>query len=82
MSHLEALVLENTLNRRILTTRRKFGLENDTERAVADNFTLRVLNLASFAGLSILDLLGDNLRACADRKSVFGRPKPEEATDN
>lgn len=59
-THLEALVLQDTLDGRIFTTRRQLGLEDDTERAVADNLALRVCEVLVVAGQAVLDLFADN----------------------
>jgi hypothetical protein len=58
--YLEALVLQDTLDGRIFTTRRQLRLEDDTERAVADNLALRVREVFVVAGQAVLDLFADN----------------------
>jgi len=59
-THLKALVLEHALDSSILSGRRQLGLEDDTERAVADNLALSVLHLLRLSGKAVLDLLADN----------------------
>ncbi len=59
--HLEALVLEHAFNGRVLAIGGELGLEDDTERAVADDLALRVLHLAGLAGEAILDLFANDL---------------------
>jgi len=59
--YLESLVLEDSLDRRVLTTGGHFGLEDHAERAIAYNLALRVGNFLGLAGQAIVDLFVDNL---------------------
>lgn len=59
-THLEALVLENSFDGGILTTRRQLGLEDDTKGAVANDLALRVGEVLVVAGQAVLDLFADN----------------------
>lgn len=59
-THLEALVLKNSLDGGILTTGRQLGLEDDTKGAVADNLALRIGEVLVVAGQAVLDLFADN----------------------
>lgn len=58
-THLEALVLQHTLDGGIFTTGRQLGLEDYTEGAVADNFALRVCEVFVVARQAVLDLFAD-----------------------
>jgi len=60
LSVLEALVLQHALDGGILTRRRQFGLENDTEGAIADDLALGVLHLLGLPSKAVLDLLTDD----------------------
>ena len=59
-TYLEALVLQHALDGGILTRRRQFGLENDTEGAIADDLALGVLHLLGLPSKAVLDLLTDD----------------------
>lgn len=59
-SYLKALVLKDTLDRRVFAGWRQLGLENHTERPVAYNFALSVLQVLGFARYTILDSLADD----------------------
>ena len=59
-THLKALVLKHALDGSILSGRRQLGLEDDTERAVADDLALSVLHLLGLSGQAVLDLLTDD----------------------
>jgi hypothetical protein len=59
-THLEALVLQHALDGRIFATGRQFGLEDDAERAVADDLALCVGQVLVLARLAVLDLLADD----------------------
>jgi hypothetical protein len=55
-TYLEPLVLQNLLDGNVIATlmfRDKFGLENDAERAVADDFTIGVRDVTGVTGLAI-----------------------------
>ena len=65
---LEALVLQDPLDRGILVGRRQLRLEDDAERPVADDLTLRVLYLPGLAGDAILYLLADHF---CNRSSAY-----------
>ena len=62
--HLEAFILKNAFNRRVFSVRGKLGLEDDSEGTVSDNFTLSVLHFTSFARLTVLHFLADDLWWC------------------
>lgn len=55
-ANLEALVLKNSLDGGIFATGRHLGLEHNTEGAISDYLTLRVLHLLCLPRESILDL--------------------------
>jgi hypothetical protein len=59
-TYLKALVLQHALDGSILSGGRQFGLEDDAERAVADDLALGVLHLLSLSGQAVLDLLTDD----------------------
>lgn len=61
LTHLEALVLEHPLDGRIFAAGRQFSLEDNTERAVADDFALCVRQVFVLARLTVLHLLADDL---------------------
>lgn len=58
---LEALILQDPLDGSVFTARRQLGLEDDSERAVADDLALGVLHFLCFSGQAILDLLAYDL---------------------
>lgn len=60
-AHLEALVLEDALDGGVLAAGRELGLENDSERTIANNLALRVGQVLVLAGQAVLDLLPDDL---------------------
>lgn len=60
-NHLESLVLKNTLDGGILSSRRKLGLEHHAERSIANNLALRVLQISGLACDAVLNFLADNL---------------------
>lgn len=60
-THLEALILEHTLDRGIFSRGRQFCLENYAKRPIAHNLALRILELPCLASYSILDLFADHL---------------------
>lgn len=60
----ETLVLEHTLDRRVLAAWRQLGVEDNTERTIADDLALRVGELSCLSGQAILDLFADNF--CKD----------------
>lgn len=60
-SVLEALVLQHSLDGSVLPAGRQLGLEDDTERAIADDFALSILHLFRFTSQAILDLFANNL---------------------
>lgn len=68
--YLETFILKDTFDGGILTRRGKLSLEDDTERAIADDFTLSILKLSGFASHSILDAFTDyfckGISRCAD----------------
>jgi hypothetical protein len=68
--YLEAFVLQDTLDGRIFTTRRQLRLEDDTERAVADNLALRVCEVFVVAGQAVLDLFTDNFCGIVSMTSI------------
>ena len=57
---LKALVLQHALDGSILSGRRQLGLEDDSERAVADDLALGVLHFLGLSGQAVLDLLTDD----------------------
>jgi hypothetical protein len=59
-THLEALVLEHTLDGGVLPAGRQLCLEDDTEGAIADDFALRVCEVLVVARDAVLDLLADD----------------------
>jgi hypothetical protein len=59
-THLEALVLQHTLDGSILSAGRQLGLENDAEGAIADDFALRVGEVLVVARHAVLHLLADD----------------------
>ena len=59
-THLEALVLQDTLDGRIFTTGRQLRLEDYAERAVADNLALRILQVSYLACDPIVHLFPDD----------------------
>ena len=61
LTYLETLVLEDALDGSIFAAGRQLGLENDSERAIADDLALSVLDIAGLAGQAILDLFADDL---------------------
>lgn len=61
LGDLETLVLQNALDGGIFTAGRQLGLEDDTERAIADDLALRVLHLFCLSGQAILDLFANYL---------------------
>ena len=60
-THLEALVLQDPLDRCILSIRGKLCLEDYTKRAISYNLALCVLHFLGFTGQAILDFLTYNL---------------------
>ena len=60
-TYLETLVLQNSLDGRIFSAGRELGLEHNTERAVADDFALCVLQFPRLSRQSILDLFAYDL---------------------
>ena len=69
-THLEALVLQDTLDGRIFTTGRQLRLEDYAERAVADNLALRVCEVFVVAGQAVLDLFADNFCGIVSMTSI------------
>ena len=69
-THLEALVLQDTLDGRIFTTGRQLRLEDYAERAVADNLALRVCEVFVVAGQAVLDLFADNFYGIVSMTSI------------
>lgn len=61
LAYLEALVLQDTLDRSIFSTRRQLGLKDNTKGTISDDFALRVLHFLCFACQSILDLFANDL---------------------
>ena len=59
-TYLEALVLQHALDGGVLSGGRQLGLEDDTERTVADDLALGVLHLLGLSGQAVLDLLTDD----------------------
>lgn len=57
---LESLVLQDALDGSIFSRRRQLRLEDDTKRAVSNDFTLRVLQVPSFSSDAILNLFTDH----------------------
>lgn len=60
-TYFEPLVLKYALDGRILARGRQFCLEDNTERAIADDFTLCILQVPRLAGDAVLDLFADYL---------------------
>ena len=60
-SHLEALVLEDALDRRIFSIWRELCLEHNPKRPVSHDLTLGVLHLFCFTSKAVLDFLADHL---------------------
>lgn len=58
-TYLETLVLEHSLDRRVFTAWRQLGVEDDSERPIANNLALRVGKLSGLTSQAILDLLAD-----------------------
>jgi hypothetical protein len=58
--YLESLVLEDTLDGSIFARRGQLGLEDNTERTVAYDLALRVLQVSGFACDAVLYFLADN----------------------
>jgi hypothetical protein len=58
---LEALVLQHALDGGVLATRGQLRLEDDSERAVADDFALGVGEVSGLSGDAILDLFPNDL---------------------
>lgn len=54
---LEALILQDPLDRSIFSGRRQLGLEHHTKRTVADDFALRVGKISGFSSDAVLDSL-------------------------
>ncbi|KAH8632673.1 Pkinase-domain-containing protein [Alternaria alternata] len=69
-THLEALILQHTLDGRIFTTGRQLRLEDYAERAVADNLALRVCEVFVVAGQAVLDLFADNFCGIVSMTSI------------
>lgn len=63
-SHLETFVLEDSLDRSVLTAGRQFGLKDHTERSIADNLALGVGKVSSLPSHTILYLFADDF--CSD----------------
>lgn len=59
--YLEPLVLEHSLDGSILTTGCELGLEDDTERAIADDLALCILHFLRLPSQSVLDLFAYDL---------------------
>ena len=66
--YLEALVLKDALDGRILAGRRQLGLEDDAKRPVPDDLALGILELLRLACHSVLDLFADHLCSGAHRR--------------
>jgi hypothetical protein len=60
IAHLESLVLQDTLDGGVFPAWRKLCVEDNTKRAVSDNLALRVCEVSSFAGETILDSFADD----------------------
>jgi hypothetical protein len=60
MSYLEPLVLQHALDGSIFTRWRELGLEDDSERAIAHNLALRVLQIPRLAGNAVLHLFANH----------------------
>jgi len=61
ITNLEALVLQHSLDGGILSARGQLCLEDDTERAIANDFALGILHLFRLPRQSILDLFANYL---------------------
>jgi hypothetical protein len=72
-THLEALVLQDTLDGGIFTTRRQLRLEDYAKRAVADNLALRVCEVFVVASQAVLNLFADNFWAGVSMISIRRR---------
>jgi hypothetical protein len=59
-TYLKPLVLQHALDSSVLSRGRQLGLEDDTERAVADDLALGVLHFFGLSGEAVLDLLTDD----------------------
>lgn len=59
-THLEALVLQHTLDGRILAAGGQLGLEDDAKGAIADDFALRVREVLVVARHAVLHLLAND----------------------
>lgn len=61
---------------------RQLGLEDDSERTIADDFALRVLHFPDFAGATVLDFLPDDLYAGRQQRPRPAIPWPEPLTSH
>lgn len=71
-AYLEALVLEDPLDGRILAAGRQLGLEDDSKRAVADDLALGVGKIPVLSRHAIVDLFADDF--CCRRQRSVGKP--------
>lgn len=58
-THLETLVLKHSLDRRVFTAWRQLGVEDDSERPIANDLALCVGKLSGLTSKAILDLFAD-----------------------
>lgn len=58
-AHLETLVLEHSLDRRVFTAWRQLGVEDDAKGPIANDLALRVGEFSGLTSQAILDLLTD-----------------------
>jgi hypothetical protein len=70
-ANLEPFVLQYSLDRSVLATRRQFCLEDHAKGAISDNLALSVLHLALLPSNSILDLLADNFYCKSQRNGLI-----------
>ena len=54
--YLEPLILQDSFDRRVFSSRRELGLENDAKGPISDNFALCVLHFSCLASDTVLDL--------------------------
>lgn len=71
-SHLETLVLEDSLDGSVLAAGGHLGLKHHTERSIAHDLALGVRDLLGFARQAILDLFADDLCAAGEQDKLVG----------
>jgi hypothetical protein len=72
-THLEALVLQHSLDGRVFTAGRQFGLEDDAEGAIADDLALCIGQVFVLARQAVLHFLADDFCEGVSMRAVAGR---------